>query len=101
MEGRWRRHACAAELEIRRVAPSLAPPGGVAELSAGIAVRTRAGVLVTVGGGRGERPHDNPVEVERLPAHLEALAEAGADEAILVLDPIDAATVERVAAMIF
>jgi len=37
----------------------------------------------------GERPRDvAPVPVDRLAAHLRALAQAGADEAILVVDPI-------------
>jgi probable F420-dependent oxidoreductase len=37
----------------------------------------------------GERPRDvEAVRAERLPEHLSALADAGADEAILVLDPI-------------
>jgi alkanesulfonate monooxygenase SsuD/methylene tetrahydromethanopterin reductase-like flavin-dependent oxidoreductase (luciferase family) len=37
----------------------------------------------------GERPRDvEAVPVDRLQAHLDALAEAGADEAILVVDPI-------------
>jgi alkanesulfonate monooxygenase SsuD/methylene tetrahydromethanopterin reductase-like flavin-dependent oxidoreductase (luciferase family) len=48
-------------------------------------------VLVRVGeGASGERPHDvPPVAVKNLASHLRLLAEAGADEAILVLDPID------------
>jgi alkanesulfonate monooxygenase SsuD/methylene tetrahydromethanopterin reductase-like flavin-dependent oxidoreductase (luciferase family) len=47
-------------------------------------------VLVRVGDGPGERPHDvPPVALKDLAAHLGLLAEAGADEAILVLDPID------------
>jgi alkanesulfonate monooxygenase SsuD/methylene tetrahydromethanopterin reductase-like flavin-dependent oxidoreductase (luciferase family) len=46
-------------------------------------------VLVAVDGGRGERPRDvEPVAADRLQGHLRALGEAGADEAILVLDPI-------------
>jgi alkanesulfonate monooxygenase SsuD/methylene tetrahydromethanopterin reductase-like flavin-dependent oxidoreductase (luciferase family) len=46
-------------------------------------------VLVEVGGGAGERPRElAPVPVERLCAHLAGLEQAGADEAILVLDPI-------------
>jgi CO/xanthine dehydrogenase Mo-binding subunit len=37
----------------------------------------------------GERPRDvEAVPVERLAAHLEALGQAGVDEAILVVDPI-------------
>jgi len=49
-------------------------------------------VLVVVDGGRGERPVPDglaPVESGAIAAHLRALAEAGADEAILVVDPID------------
>jgi alkanesulfonate monooxygenase SsuD/methylene tetrahydromethanopterin reductase-like flavin-dependent oxidoreductase (luciferase family) len=76
-------------------------PEGFAELSRGIDVRKSACVLVTVDGGRGERPPENPVPLERLPAHLEELAGAGADEAILVLDPIDAVSVTRVAETLF
>jgi alkanesulfonate monooxygenase SsuD/methylene tetrahydromethanopterin reductase-like flavin-dependent oxidoreductase (luciferase family) len=72
-----------------------------AELSAGIGVRKSACVLVAVDGGRGERPAENPVAVERLRGHLDALAAAGADEAILVLDPIDAGAVGRVADVLF
>jgi len=67
---------------------------GFAELSARVegSFRRSACVLVSVEGGRGERPLEEdapPVDVEGLPAHLSALAQAGADEAILVLDPID------------
>jgi len=67
---------------------------GFAELSARVegGFRRSACVLVSVEGGRGERPLEEdapPVDVESLPAHLSALAQAGADEAILVLDPID------------
>lgn len=74
---------------------------GFAELSAGIAVRKSACVLVTVDGGRGERRADRPVAHEELRGHLDALAAAGADEAILVLDPIDAGAVGRVADVLF
>jgi len=70
---------------------------GFAELSAGIGVRKSACVLVVVDGGRGERPADSPVELDALREHLDGLAAAGADEAILVLDPIDAGAVGRVA----
>ena len=68
--------------------------GGFAELSARVegGFRRSVCVLVSVEGGRGERPLEEdapPVDVEGLPAHLSALAQAGADEAILVLDPID------------
>ena len=77
-------------------------PEGFAELSAGIGVRKSACVLVTVDGGRGERSaDDNPVPHGRLASHLDALAAAGADEAILVLDPIDAGSVGRVADVLF
>jgi alkanesulfonate monooxygenase SsuD/methylene tetrahydromethanopterin reductase-like flavin-dependent oxidoreductase (luciferase family) len=52
-------------------------------------IERSACVLVSVEGGGGERrPEVDPVPSERLPQHLEALAQAGADEAILVLDPI-------------
>jgi alkanesulfonate monooxygenase SsuD/methylene tetrahydromethanopterin reductase-like flavin-dependent oxidoreductase (luciferase family) len=71
---------------------------GFAELSAGVEIRRSACVLVTVDGGRGERPPDNPVPLERLPDHLAAL---DAEEAILVLDPIDAGSVARAGAMLF
>jgi alkanesulfonate monooxygenase SsuD/methylene tetrahydromethanopterin reductase-like flavin-dependent oxidoreductase (luciferase family) len=77
-------------------------PAGFAELSARFegAFRRSACVLVSVGGGAGERPPEEdapPVEAAALPAHLAALAEAGADEAILVLDPIDERSVAAVA----
>ncbi len=67
---------------------------GFAALSATIdaPVRRSACVLVTVDGGAGERPRDpaSPaVDAKRLPEHLAELADAGADEAILVLDPIN------------
>jgi alkanesulfonate monooxygenase SsuD/methylene tetrahydromethanopterin reductase-like flavin-dependent oxidoreductase (luciferase family) len=55
-------------------------------------------VLVRVGEGAGERPDDVPtVALKDLPAHLRLLAEAGADEAILVLDPIDERSTREVA----
>jgi alkanesulfonate monooxygenase SsuD/methylene tetrahydromethanopterin reductase-like flavin-dependent oxidoreductase (luciferase family) len=73
-------------------------PSGLARLSAGISVRRSACVLVTVDGGRGERPDDDPVPLERLRDHLAALP---AEEAILVLDPIDAGSVARVAEVLF
>ena len=62
-------------------------------------VRRSACVLVTFDGGAGERPRDPaspPVDAKRLPEHLAALADAGADEAILVLDPINVKSVEAV-----
>ena len=55
-------------------------------------VERSACVLVAVDGGRGDRPVSDglaPVESGAIAAHLSALAEAGADEAILVVDPID------------
>ena len=75
---------------------------GFARLSAQVdaEVRRSACVLVTVGGGAGERPpqpESPPVEAARLPEHLAGLADAGAHEAILVLDPIDARSVAAVA----
>jgi alkanesulfonate monooxygenase SsuD/methylene tetrahydromethanopterin reductase-like flavin-dependent oxidoreductase (luciferase family) len=61
------------------------------------AVRRSACVLVALGGG-GERPHDaDPVPAERLEAHLKALADAGLDEAILVVDPITERSVRELA----
>ena len=49
-------------------------------------------------GGSGERPHDGPA-IEGPPGHiadaLRALAEAGADEAILVVDPITERSVRQ------
>jgi probable F420-dependent oxidoreductase len=49
-------------------------------------------LLVEVEGGRGERaadPSSPPLPAGRLPAALAELGEAGVDEAILVLDPIN------------
>lgn len=61
------------------------------------AIRRSACVLVTVGPG-GERPHDvPPVPAERLSGHLEALGRAGADEAILVVDPVSERSVRELA----
>ncbi len=55
-------------------------------------------VLVRVGDGSGERPDDvPPVPLKDLASHLRLLAEAGADEAILVLDPIDERSTRQVA----
>jgi alkanesulfonate monooxygenase SsuD/methylene tetrahydromethanopterin reductase-like flavin-dependent oxidoreductase (luciferase family) len=78
---------------------------GFARLSARIdaAVRRSACVLVAVDGGAGERPpqaESPPVAAEQLPEHLTGLAAAGADEAILVLDPIDAGSVAAVAELL-
>ena len=84
-------------------------PGGLATQNAEIdaacrklgrdprAVRRSACVLVAVGGG-GERTHDVPaVPSERIADHLKELADAGADEAILVCDPITASAVRKLA----
>jgi alkanesulfonate monooxygenase SsuD/methylene tetrahydromethanopterin reductase-like flavin-dependent oxidoreductase (luciferase family) len=55
-------------------------------------------VLVRIGDGAGERPHDiPPIHAKDLASHLRLLAEAGADEAILVLDPIDERSTRQVA----
>jgi alkanesulfonate monooxygenase SsuD/methylene tetrahydromethanopterin reductase-like flavin-dependent oxidoreductase (luciferase family) len=55
-------------------------------------------VLTEVGRG-GERPRDIPaVPVARLPDHLRALGEAGADEAILVVDPISEESIRELGA---
>jgi alkanesulfonate monooxygenase SsuD/methylene tetrahydromethanopterin reductase-like flavin-dependent oxidoreductase (luciferase family) len=77
-------------------------PAGFAELSARFEgdFSRSACVFVAVGGGAGGRPHTEeapPVEPAALAEHLDALAEAGADEAILVLDPIDERSVAAVA----
>jgi alkanesulfonate monooxygenase SsuD/methylene tetrahydromethanopterin reductase-like flavin-dependent oxidoreductase (luciferase family) len=75
---------------------------GFAQLNARIDadVERSACVLVAVDGGAGERPKDPvapPVESSRLAAHLRELADAGADEAILVLDPITKRSIRTVA----
>jgi alkanesulfonate monooxygenase SsuD/methylene tetrahydromethanopterin reductase-like flavin-dependent oxidoreductase (luciferase family) len=77
-------------------------PAGFAELSARFEgdFRRSACVLVAVDGGAGERPFEEeapPIAPAALAEHLGALAEAGADEAILVLDPIDQRSVAAVA----
>jgi alkanesulfonate monooxygenase SsuD/methylene tetrahydromethanopterin reductase-like flavin-dependent oxidoreductase (luciferase family) len=55
-------------------------------------------VFVAVDGGAGERPHDvPPVEPGALTGHLRELAAAGADEAILVVDPITEGSVRALA----
>jgi alkanesulfonate monooxygenase SsuD/methylene tetrahydromethanopterin reductase-like flavin-dependent oxidoreductase (luciferase family) len=74
---------------------------GFAALSGTVApgVRRSACVLVAVDGGAGERPLEAsspPVPLERVRGHLADLAAAGADDAILVLDPITADAVEAV-----
>jgi alkanesulfonate monooxygenase SsuD/methylene tetrahydromethanopterin reductase-like flavin-dependent oxidoreductase (luciferase family) len=68
-----------------------------------VAVERSACVLVTVDGGAGARPEEPGmprVDVDQLPGHLLALAQAGAHEAILVLDPITVETVGRAAAVL-
>jgi alkanesulfonate monooxygenase SsuD/methylene tetrahydromethanopterin reductase-like flavin-dependent oxidoreductase (luciferase family) len=75
---------------------------GFAALSAGVEspVRRSACGLVVVDGGAGDRPLEPdapPVAPENLAAHLSDLAEAGADEAILVLDPITEESIRAVA----
>ncbi|HEX6696184.1 MAG TPA: LLM class flavin-dependent oxidoreductase [Solirubrobacteraceae bacterium] len=59
-------------------------------------IERSACVLVAVDGGGGERPAPDglaPVESDAIAAHLRALADAGADEAILVVDPIDESSI--------
>jgi alkanesulfonate monooxygenase SsuD/methylene tetrahydromethanopterin reductase-like flavin-dependent oxidoreductase (luciferase family) len=78
---------------------------GFATLSAKVdgPVRRSACVLVSVGGGAGERPFEEeapPVDAHDLSGHLQELADAGADEAILVLDPIDERAVSTVAELL-
>jgi alkanesulfonate monooxygenase SsuD/methylene tetrahydromethanopterin reductase-like flavin-dependent oxidoreductase (luciferase family) len=80
-------------------------PDGFADLSSRFegGFRRSACVLVSVDGGAGERPLEQeapPVEAAELRDHLDALAAAGADEAILVLDPIGGQSVIAVADML-
>jgi alkanesulfonate monooxygenase SsuD/methylene tetrahydromethanopterin reductase-like flavin-dependent oxidoreductase (luciferase family) len=77
-------------------------PAGFAELSGRFPgdFSRSACVLVSVDGGAGERnPEDDApaVEASDLRRHLDELADAGADEAILVLDPITRESVCAVA----
>jgi alkanesulfonate monooxygenase SsuD/methylene tetrahydromethanopterin reductase-like flavin-dependent oxidoreductase (luciferase family) len=77
-------------------------PSGFAELSSRFdgGFERSACVLVSVDGGAGERPFESgapPVDAAALPRHLQELEEAGADEAILVLDPITERSVNAVA----
>ena len=61
-------------------------------------VERSACVFVAIDGGAGERPHDvPPVEPAALTTHLGELAAAGADEAILVVDPITEGSVRTLA----
>jgi probable F420-dependent oxidoreductase len=56
-------------------------------------------VLVAVDGGTGERTHDvPPVGKRAIASHLRALADVGADEAILVVDPISERSVRTLGA---
>jgi len=76
-------------------------PSGFAQLSSKFegTFRRSACVLAIVGDG-GERPLDPaspPVDAASLHEHLEGLAAAGADETILVLDPITEHSVVTVA----
>ena len=59
-------------------------------------LRRTACVLVAFGSGAHERRHDaEPVEPGRLGEHVNALHDAGADEVILVLDPISEASIRE------
>jgi probable F420-dependent oxidoreductase len=61
-------------------------------------------VLVELDPEAVKRPHSDrespPVSLDGLPAHLAALAEAGADEAILILRPIDEPSIRAVGAVL-
>jgi probable F420-dependent oxidoreductase len=57
-------------------------------------------VLVAIGGGAGERPAAGAVPAAALPAHLRELADAGADEAILVVDPITERSIRELGAAV-
>jgi len=63
-----------------------------------------AAVLVELDSEAVMRPHSDtdspPVGLEALTSHLGALAEAGADEAILILRPIDEASIRAVGAVL-
>jgi alkanesulfonate monooxygenase SsuD/methylene tetrahydromethanopterin reductase-like flavin-dependent oxidoreductase (luciferase family) len=77
-------------------------PSGFAELSGRFegGFKRSACVLVALDGGADERPSEHdapPVAVTELPRHLDELADAGAVEAILVLDPIDESSIRTVA----
>jgi alkanesulfonate monooxygenase SsuD/methylene tetrahydromethanopterin reductase-like flavin-dependent oxidoreductase (luciferase family) len=67
-------------------------------------VERSACVLVRVGKGRGERPDDPEaphLEAAALRGELDGFAQAGADEAILVLDPIDEASIRELGGSLF
>ena len=64
-------------------------------------IERSACVLVEVESGAGERRRDVPaVAADGLAGHLRALAQAGADEAILVLDPITEPSIRALAAVL-
>ena len=74
-------------------------PSGFASLSSKFEGTVRRSACVLVGDG-GERPPDPaspPVGTATLRQHLDELAAAGADEAILVLDPISERSVVAIA----
>ena len=61
-------------------------------------VKYSACVLVAAGDDASERSHEAPpVRIEKLASHLLAVEAAGADEAILVLDPITERSTRAVA----
>ena len=65
------------------------------------AIERSACVLVEVEPGAGERPRDvEAVPASRLEEHLRSLADAGADEAVLVLDPINEEAVHLIGSSI-
>ena len=58
----------------------------------------RSACVLVEAGAAGERPRDvAAVPADRLAGHLRALADAGADEAILVLDPITESSIRTIA----
>jgi alkanesulfonate monooxygenase SsuD/methylene tetrahydromethanopterin reductase-like flavin-dependent oxidoreductase (luciferase family) len=66
-------------------------------------VKRSACLLVEPAGGAGERrpqPEAPPLPIERLPEELRALEQAGADEAILVLDPITEDSIRTVGRLV-
>lgn len=63
-------------------------------------IERSACVLVEVDGGSGERPRDVPaVPAAELAGHLRGLEQAGADEVILVFDPITESSIRAVHAV--
>ena len=75
-----------AEISVRAEAAGRRP--GEVERSACVLVDIEPG-----GWGRPDEPGIVPVPISALPEHLAALTEAGADEAVLVLRPITAASI--------